>query len=196
MFKFPSCVGGIKAIVDDLSKAFEVRFEAIETNMQELGNQLKDILISLNLKGGNSQVTTTHRPCQVAAYINPTPIHYHGRHNGYNGYKVKAEIPIFNGNLEVEVVLEWLNEAERFFEIMEVCKEYKVAIVTYKLEGGARTWWRCILVEYYRLRQPPIKDWIVMKELLQRQFFSRDCIDLVPIVLGMRARKLFGGCLY
>ncbi|CAA3027904.1 Hypothetical predicted protein [Olea europaea subsp. europaea] len=68
-------------------------------------------------------------PVQVAAYINPTPIHYHGHHNGYNSYKVKAEILIFNGSLEMEAFIDWLNEAERFLKSWRSVKNIRLQLL-------------------------------------------------------------------
>ncbi|GJY91727.1 potassium channel AKT1-like protein [Tanacetum coccineum] len=41
-------------------------------------------------------------------------------------YRVKAEIPNFVGNLDIEAVLDWLNEVNKFFNIMDVSEEEQV----------------------------------------------------------------------
>jgi hypothetical protein len=52
-------------------------------------------------------------------------------------YKVKAEIPSSNGNVDIEGCLDWLCELETFFEVMEVQEDRRVPLVAYKLKGGA-----------------------------------------------------------
>lgn len=46
------------------------------------------------------------RTCSSCCPVNPAPvsilIHYHGRHNSYEGNKVKAEIFVFTGSLDDE----------------------------------------------------------------------------------------------
>nr|GEU45665.1 putative nucleotidyltransferase, ribonuclease H [Tanacetum cinerariifolium] len=57
-------------------------------------------------------------------------------------YRVKAEIPNFVGNLNIEAMLDWLYEVDKFFDIMEVPEEEQVKVVAYKLRGGAGAWWQ------------------------------------------------------
>ena len=69
-------------------------------------------------------------------------------------YKVKAEIPTFNGNVDIEGCLDWLYEVETFFEVMEVPEDLRVPLVAYKLKGGAGAWWHRVQEER-RLRGEP-----------------------------------------
>nr|GEW75307.1 transposon Ty3-I Gag-Pol polyprotein [Tanacetum cinerariifolium] len=55
-------------------------------------------------------------------------------------YRVKAEISNFVGNLDIEAVLDWLYEVDKFFDVMEVPEEVQVKVVAYKLRGGAGAW--------------------------------------------------------
>ncbi|GKC05033.1 hypothetical protein Tco_0996643 [Tanacetum coccineum] len=57
-------------------------------------------------------------------------------------YRVKAKILNFVGNLDIEVVLDWLYEVDKFFDIMEVLEEEQVKVVAYELRGGAGAWWQ------------------------------------------------------
>ena len=39
-------------------------------------------------------------------------------------YKVKVEIPTFNGNIDIEGCLDWLYEVETFFEVMNIPEDH------------------------------------------------------------------------
>ncbi|CAL1411555.1 unnamed protein product [Linum trigynum] len=97
------------------------RRDNLEQQVAGINQSLQDILAALRL---GDQPHNQRMP-------NPLP-----RRDDRDGYRIKAEIPIFNGSLEIEPFLDWLNEAERFFEIMEISDERKVSIVAYKLRGG------------------------------------------------------------
>ena len=47
-------------MADDQCRTIKVRIDVIETNLQEISNQLKDILASLNLGGGNIMQQPPH----------------------------------------------------------------------------------------------------------------------------------------
>ncbi|KAG8645276.1 hypothetical protein MANES_10G049950v8 [Manihot esculenta] len=75
-----------------------------------------------------------------------------------------VDLQNFSGSLDVESVLDWLAEVERFFEIMNVEEERKVPIVAYKLKGGAAAW----------KRLEPIRNWVLMKQMFEQRFLPSD----------------------
>ncbi|GJT37678.1 hypothetical protein Tco_0937543 [Tanacetum coccineum] len=91
-----------------------------------------------------------------------------GRH-GYEDrqrYRVKAQIPIFLRNLDLEAMLDWLYEVDKFFDIMDVPQEEEVNIVVYKISGGDGDWWQNVQENRKRQGKYPINTWLRMKRMI------------------------------
>lgn len=50
------------------------------------------------------------------------------------------KIPIFNGHVRIEDVLDWLIDVECFFEVMQIPKKQKIKLSVH-LKVGASVWW-------------------------------------------------------
>ena len=57
------------------------------------------------------------------------------------GDREKIEIPMYEGNLDVEELLDWIREMEKYFAYEEVDDEKKVKHVVTKLKGHTTLWW-------------------------------------------------------
>ncbi|OAY26736.2 hypothetical protein MANES_16G058925v8 [Manihot esculenta] len=133
----------------------------------------------LTLQQGIHQPAATAHPQPVAnpvaanpMVVNPMPAN--PQQNYQEGYRIKVDLQNFSGSLDVESVLDWLVEVERFFEIMNVEEERKVPIVAYKLKGGRAAWWNSIQNERYRKRLEPIRNWVLMKQMFEQRFLPSD----------------------
>ncbi|XP_020682413.1 uncharacterized protein LOC110099561 [Dendrobium catenatum] len=60
-------------------------------------------------------------------------------------FRVKLDIPFFEGKLHIEDFLDWERAVETFFEYMEIEPEKQVKYVACRLKGGASTWWQQII---------------------------------------------------
>ena len=52
-------------------------------------------------------------------------------------YRMKIEIPQFDGLFMIEEFLDWLAEVEKFFDYWGTEKHKKVKLVVYRLKGDA-----------------------------------------------------------
>jgi hypothetical protein len=66
--------------------------------------------------------------------------HDYGREESHE-YRMKIDLPSFNGHLQIEDFLDWVMEVERFFDYMSIREDRKVKLVAYKFKGGASAWW-------------------------------------------------------
>lgn len=57
--------------------------------------------------------------------------------NNNNNFRIKLDLPCFNGHLYAESFLDWMLEVENFFDYMQIPEAQQVNLVAYKLQGGA-----------------------------------------------------------
>lgn len=61
---------------------------------------------------------------------------------------MKVDIPFFDGYMEMENFLEWMNTVEYLFEYMGTPEVDKVKLVAYKFYGGAVAWWEHVRLNH------------------------------------------------
>ena len=53
----------------------------------------------------------------------------------------KVDIPMYEGNLNVEELLDWISSLDKYFGFEEVEDKKKVKIAATRLKGHATIWW-------------------------------------------------------
>ncbi|XP_028556926.1 uncharacterized protein LOC110109044 [Dendrobium catenatum] len=96
-------------------------------------------------------------------------------------FKVRLDIPFFDGHLHIEDYLDWEKAVENFFEYMEVDPERQVKYVACRLKGGASAWWAQILQMRQREGKGRVRTWGRMKQLLRAQFLPTDYEQILYI---------------
>ncbi|KAI0496820.1 hypothetical protein KFK09_023144 [Dendrobium nobile] len=96
------------------------------------------------------------------------------RHYHHNDFKVKLDIPFFDGHLHIEDYLDWEKAVENFFDYMEIDPNKQVKYVACRLKGGASAWWAQTLQLRQRSGKGPVRHWNRMKQLLRAQFLPTD----------------------
>ena len=72
------------------------------------------------------------------------------RRQGSNLGDFRVEIPEFEGELDPDHFLDWLQTVERIFEYKEVPEEKKVKLVALKLCKYASIWWANLMAKRAR----------------------------------------------
>ena len=80
------------------------------------------------------------------------------------------DVPKFEGRLDPDEFLEWLQAVERAFEFKEVPEDQKVKLVALKLKGFASLWWTNLLAKRVRQGKEKIRTWDKMKSKLKARF--------------------------
>ena len=53
----------------------------------------------------------------------------------------RPEVPMYQGGLDPNELLDWINEMEKIFDYDETSEERKVKFVVTRLKGHASLWW-------------------------------------------------------
>ncbi|KAI0499806.1 hypothetical protein KFK09_018014 [Dendrobium nobile] len=102
------------------------------------------------------------------------PRRYTGRDRHQGEFRVKLDIPFFDGRLHIEDYLDWERSVENFFDYMEIDPEKQVKYVACRLKGGASAWWSQLLQSRRTEGRGPVRSWLRMKQLLRGHFLPTD----------------------
>ena len=89
-------------------------------------------------------------------------------------FRMKMDLPSFNGQLQIEGFLDWLVLVERFFDYMDIPEDKRVKLVAYRLLGGASAWWEQLQITRLRQGKGMVQTWTKMKRLLRSRYLPPD----------------------
>jgi hypothetical protein len=90
------------------------------------------------------------------------------------GARVKMDIPVYEGNLDVEELLDWIRALETYFDYEDVEEDKKVKHVVTRLKGHATLWWDELQADRRCKGKQKIKSWDRMIEKMKEKFIPRD----------------------
>jgi hypothetical protein len=88
--------------------------------------------------------------------------------------RAKIEVPMYEGNLDVEELLDWVRSMENHFNYEEVDEEKRVKQDVIRIKGHATLWWDELHAERRSKGKHKIKNWDIMVAKLKTKFMPKD----------------------
>jgi hypothetical protein len=85
----------------------------------------------------------------------------------------KLDIPMYEGNLDIEEKIDWFRDIDKYFDYEDVEKDKKVKHVVTKLKGHAALWWDELQVDRRCKGKQRIKSWYKMVAKMKSKFIPR-----------------------
>jgi hypothetical protein len=90
------------------------------------------------------------------------------------GAREKMDIPVYEGNLDVEEILDWIRALDKYFDYEDVEEDKKVKHAITRLKGHATLWWDEMQVDRHCKGNQKIKSWDRMVEKMKAKFIPKD----------------------
>jgi hypothetical protein len=90
------------------------------------------------------------------------------------GARAKMDIPVYEGNLDVEDLLDWIRTLDKYFDYEEVEEDKKVKHVVTRLKGHATLWWDELQADRRCKGKKKIKSWDRMVAKMKTKFIPKD----------------------
>jgi hypothetical protein len=90
------------------------------------------------------------------------------------GAREKMEIPMYEGNLDLEELLDWVRAMNKYFDYEEVDDKRMVKHAVKRIKGHATLWWDELQAERRRKENHKIKRWDRMVSKIKDKFIPKD----------------------
>jgi hypothetical protein len=90
------------------------------------------------------------------------------------GVKDKIEVPIYEGNLDTEELLDWIRSMDKHFDYEDVDEEKKVKQEVTTLKGNATLWWDELQAKRRSKGKQRIKSWDRMVAKVKAKFIPKE----------------------
>jgi hypothetical protein len=84
------------------------------------------------------------------------------------------DIPMYEGNLDIEELLDWLRSLDKYFECEAIEEDKKVKYAVTRLKSHALLWWDELQADRCYKRKQIIKIWDRMVTKMKDKFIPRD----------------------
>jgi hypothetical protein len=84
------------------------------------------------------------------------------------------EVSMYEVNLNVEELLNWISDLDKYFDYVEIDDENKVKHAMTRLKGHATLWWDELQANRRRKQNSKIKSWDRMVAKIKDKFIPKD----------------------
>jgi hypothetical protein len=88
--------------------------------------------------------------------------------------KTKMDIPVYEGSLDAEELLDWIRALETYFDYEDIEEDKKVRHAVTKMKGHAALWWDELQADRRSKGKQKIKSWDRMIAKMKAKFIPRD----------------------
>jgi hypothetical protein len=88
--------------------------------------------------------------------------------------KTKMDIPVYEGSLNAEELLDWIRALDTYFNYEDIEEDKKVRHAVTKLKGHATLWWDELQADRRCKGKQKIKSWDQMIAKMKAKFILRD----------------------
>jgi hypothetical protein len=88
--------------------------------------------------------------------------------------KTKMDIPVYEGNLDAEELLDWIRALDTYFDYEDIEDDKKVRHAVTRLKGHATLWWDELQADRCCQGKKKIKNWDRMIAKMKEKFIPRD----------------------
>jgi hypothetical protein len=86
----------------------------------------------------------------------------------------KMDIPVYEGNLDAEEILDWIRAIDTYFDYEDVKEDKKVKHPITRLKGHATLWWVELQADRHCKGKQKFKSWDRMIAKMKAKFIPRD----------------------
>lgn len=108
-----------------------------------------------------------------------------------DSYKVRKDIPMYDGSLKEEDLLDWIASMDAYFESDDIPEGQRVKLAKTKLKGHALLWWDHEEAERRKKGKPKLTSWDRMVSKMKSNFLPKDFeVQMHKKMQGLKQKDL------
>ena len=103
----------------------------------------------------------------------------------------RVEVPMYEGNLNVEELMDQINAINKYFDFEEIEDKKKVRYAATRMKGHATIWWDELQIHRERRGKSKINSWDKMQRNIKSQFMPKNYeFNLIIQLQNLRQKSM------